>query len=232
MTEHRVVSRDEWLQARIELLAREKEHSRQRDALSKARRDLPWEKIDKPYVFVGPDGEESLGDLFDGRSQLIVYHFMFDPEWDAGCKSCSYLTDHFQGAVVHLAQRDVTLVAASRAPLEKLLAFKKRMGWTHKWVSSHGSDFNYDFGVSFTPEEWEAGTGTYNYRQAKFPAKEAPGLSVFSKEGEDVFHTYSTYARGLDELIGSYNYLDLVPKGRDEGDLEYSMAWLRLRDEY
>ena len=220
------------MKARVELLAREKEHSQQRDALGKARRELPWVKIDKAYTFVGPDGEESLGDLFAGRSQLLVYHFMFDPEWDAGCKSCSYLTDHYQGAVVHLAQRDVTLVAASRAPLEKLLAFKKRMGWTHKWVSSFGSDFNFDFQVSFTPEEMESGTGTYNYVVGGFPVNEAPGLSVFLEEGDEVFHTYSTYARGLDVLIGSYNYLDLVPKGRDEAGLDYSMAWLRLHDEY
>ncbi len=225
----RVVSRDEWLKARIELLNAEKEFSRARDALSAQRRELPSVEVPN-YTFDGADGAVSLADLFDGRSQLIVYHFMFDPEWDAGCKSCSFVTDHFQNALVHLAHRDVTLVAVSRAPLDKLDAYAARMGWSHRWVSSLGGSFNYDFGVSFTPQQIEA-AAPYNYGTGTGWG-EAPGLSVFLRDGDRILHTYSTYSRGLDLLINTYNYLDLVPRGRNyDGDDQY-MGWLRRRDEY
>ena len=234
MATHPVATKEEWLAARLELLKKEKEHSKTRDALSQARRDLPWVRLDKSYTFEGPGGEVTLADLFDGRSQLVTYHFMFDPDWDAGCKSCSFITDHFQLAVPHLAQRDTTLVAVSRAPLAKLEAFKKRMGWTHQWVSSHKSDFNYDFHVSWRDEDREDGKKVYyNYTNGGFPSTEGPGLSVFFKDDDGaIFHTYSSYGRGLDILIGAYNYLDLVPKGRGEQDDPYPMAWLKLRDEY
>jgi predicted dithiol-disulfide oxidoreductase (DUF899 family) len=228
----KVVSRDEWTHARKELLAREKAFDRERDALSEARRKLPMVKVDKDYVFEGPKGKASLRDLFEGRRQLIVYHFMFDPSWEEGCKSCSYLADTFDGASVHLPARDTSFVAISRAPLAKIEAFKKRMGWRFKWVSSAGTDFNYDFHVSFEPKEKAAGKGGYNYTEKTFPMSEAPGLSVFFLESKDVFHTYSTYARGLDRLIGTYNYLDLTPLGRHEEDLQYGMAWVRHHDKY
>jgi predicted dithiol-disulfide oxidoreductase (DUF899 family) len=229
----RIVSQEEWLAARRQLLAREKEFTRQRDALSAARRQLPWVRVDKPYVFDGPNGKETLADLFDGRSQLIVYHFMFGPDWEQGCPSCSLLSDHTDGSLVHLAQRDVTMVAVSRAPLPRIDAFKRRMGWRFKWVSSYGSDFNHDFQVSFTPEELAQGRALYNFQTAGFPGEEAPGASVFYRDGGGaVFHTYSTYGRGLDILIGAYNYLDLVPKGRDEDGLAHTMAWVRHHDRY
>jgi len=227
-----VVSEAEWLVARKDLLTREKEFNHQRDALSKARRSLPWVKIDKEYVFDGPDGKETLADLFDGRSQLIVYHFMFGPDWEEGCKSCSYLADHFDGANWHLPQRDVTFVAISQAPLPKLEPYKKRMGWRFKWLSSQGNDFNFDYHVSFTKEEEKKNEVYYNYTNGEFISDELPGLSVFYKdENGDVFHTYSTYGRGLDMLIGAYNFLDLVPKGRDE-NLESTMDWVRRHDQY
>jgi predicted dithiol-disulfide oxidoreductase (DUF899 family) len=228
-----VVSEAEWLVARKDLLTREKEFNHQRDALSKARRSLPWVKIDKEYVFDGPDGKETLADLFDGRSQLIVYHFMFGPDWEEGCKSCSLLADHFDGANWHLPQRDVAFVAISRAPLPKLDAYKKRLGWRFKWLSSHETDFNFDFHVSFTKEDEKKGKVHYNYGTWDFISDELPGLSVFYKdESGDVFHTYSTYARGLDHLIGTYNFLDLVPKGRDEDHLDFTMEWVKRHDEY
>jgi predicted dithiol-disulfide oxidoreductase (DUF899 family) len=218
--------------ARKDLLTREKEFNHQRDALSKARRSLPWVKIDKEYVFDGPDGEETLADLFDGRSQLIVYHFMFGPDWEEGCKSCSLLADHFDGANWHLPQRDVTFVAISRAPLPKLDAYKKRMGWRFKWVSSHGNDFNLDYHVSFTKEEEKKNEVYYNYTNGEFISDELPGLSVFYQDEDgNVFHTYSAYARGLDILVGTYNFLDLVPKGRNE-DPESTMDWVRRHDQY
>jgi predicted dithiol-disulfide oxidoreductase (DUF899 family) len=204
-----------------------------RDELSRQRRALPWVKVDKAYVFDGPNGKETLAELFGGRSQLIVYHFMFGPGWEQGCPSCSLLADHFDGAVVHLAQRDVTFLAVSRAPLPQIEAFKKRMGWKFKWVSSFENDFNRDYHVSFTKDEMDKGEVYYNYALTKFPSEEAPGASVFAKDaGGTIFHTYSTYGRGLDILIGAYNYLDLVPKGRDEDALPWSMAWVRHHDRY
>ncbi|MBE9552026.1 MAG: DUF899 domain-containing protein [Proteobacteria bacterium] len=233
MQSHRIVSRDEWIAARKELLVREKEFTKARDALSARRRELPWVRVDKDYLFEGPNGSETLSDLSDGRGQLIVYHFMYGPDWEEGCPSCSYLSDHFDGAIMHLKQRDVTLVAASRAPLEKLEAYKKRMGWRFKWVSSLGSDFNFDYHASFDADDLAKGEVYYNYRNTAFPSSEAPGLSVFRKdESGEIFHTYSTYARGLDMLIGAYNFLDLVPKGRDEADLPFTMGWVRRHDRY
>src|SRR5438552_7058253 len=228
----KVVSRDEWLIARKDLLTREKELTRLRDEVSRHRRELPWVKIDKDYVFDGPDGKETLADLFDGRSQLIVYHFMLGPGWEEGCKSCSYLADHFDGANWHLPHRGVTLVVISRAPFSEIEPFKKRMGWRFKWVSSSGNDFNFDYHVSFTKEEEAKGQVYYNYGMEEFISEELPGLSVFYKnEDGEVFHTYSTYARGLDILVGAYNFLDLVPKGRDE-DPEATMSWVRHHDRY
>ncbi len=228
-----VVSRAEWLAARKQHLSKEKEFTRLRDRLSAERRALPWVKIDKPYLFEGPDSTETLADLFGGRSQLIVYHFMFGPTWEEGCPSCSFLSDHIDGAAVHLAHRDVTLVAVSRTPVSRIEAFKKRMGWRFKWVSAYGSDFNYDFHVSLTKDGTAQERVEYNYEKREFSMEEAPGASVFYKDGAgDVFHTYSSYARGLDMLIGAYNYLDLVPKGRDEDGLASTMAWVRHHDRY
>jgi predicted dithiol-disulfide oxidoreductase (DUF899 family) len=230
---HQVVSREEWLAARKRLLSKEKELTRLRDRLSAERRELPWVKVDKPYVFDTPDGKETLADLFDGRSQLIVYHFMLGPGWEQGCPSCSFVSDHIDGANWHLPHRDVTLLAVSRAPLPEIEAFKQRMGWRFKWVSSYGNDFNYDFHVSFTPEQMAGGEVYYNYTEREFPSEEAPGLSAFYQNPSGaVFHTYSTYARGLDMLIGAYTYLDLAPKGRDEADLPWTMAWVRHHDRY
>jgi predicted dithiol-disulfide oxidoreductase (DUF899 family) len=229
----RVVSQAEWLEARKALLAKEKDFSRRRDALSAERRELPWVRVEKEYVFDSPGGKETLADLFAGRSQLIVYHFMFGPEWEQGCPSCSLVADHLDGAAVHLAQRDVTLVVVSRAPLPQIEAFKQRMGWRFKWVSSYGSDFNRDYHVSFTKEELASGKVFYNYGMSDFTSEEAPGTSVFYRdEVGEIFHTYSSYARGLDMLVGAYNYLDLVPKGRDEDGLPYTMAWVRHHDRY
>jgi len=228
----RIVSEAEWLVARKDLLTREKELTRLRDEVSRHRRELPWVKIEKEYVFDGPEGKETLADLFDGRSQLIVYHFMLGPDWEEGCKSCSFLADHFGGAIVHLAHRDVTFAVVSRAPLRKLEAFQKRMGWPFKWVSSNGNDFNFDYHVSFTKDEEAKGKVYYNYETTEFLSDELPGLSVFSKkENGDIFHSYSCYARGLDILVGAYNFLDLVPKGRDE-DPASTMSWVRHHDRY
>ena len=229
----RVVSRDEWLAARKELLSKEKDFTRQRDALSAARRELPWVRVEKEYVFDTPSGKRTLADLFNGKSQLIVYHFMFGPSWEEGCPSCSLLADHFDGTVVHLAQRNVTLQVVSRAPLPQIEAFQKRMGWRFPWVSSYGTDFNYDYHVSFTKDEKASGKVFYNYAQTEFPSEEGPGASVFYKDAAgSVFHTYSTYGRGLDILIGAYNFLDLAPKGRDEDGLKFTMAWVRHHDKY
>jgi predicted dithiol-disulfide oxidoreductase (DUF899 family) len=228
----RVVSEEDWLIARKDLLTREKELTRLRDQVSRHRRELPWVRIDKKYLFEGPDGKESLVDLFDGRSQLIVYHFMLGPGWGEGCKSCSYLADHFDGANWHLPHRDVTFVAVSRAPLSEIAAYQKRMGWRFKWLSSHGSDFNFDCHVSFTKEDEAKGEAYYNYQRGEFLSDELPGLSVFFKnDNEEVFHTYSTYARGLDNLVGTYSFLDLVPKGRDENP-DSTMDWVRRHDDY
>jgi predicted dithiol-disulfide oxidoreductase (DUF899 family) len=233
MISNPVVSHEEWLAARRALLEREKAFTRARDALSAARRQMPWTRVEKRYVFEGPKGQETLGDLFDGRGQLIVYHFMMGPDWEEGCRSCSFLADHIDGATVHLAHRDVTLLAVSRAPLARIEAFRKRMGWRFKWVSSHGSDFNGDHQVSFTKDEMAKGAVYYNYGMQEFPSEEAPGASVFCKgPNGEIFHTYSTYARGLDMLVGAYTYLDLVPKGRDEAELPWTMAWVRHHDRY
>jgi len=233
MEPHKVVSRAEWLAARKAFLAQEKQFTKARDELARQRRELPWVKVEKNYVFDGPEGKESLPDLFAGRGQLIVYHFMFGPGWEQGCPSCSLLADHFDGAAVHLAQRDVTLLAVSRAPLAQIDVFKRRMGWRFKWVSSFGSDFNSDYHVSFSQDEIAKGELYYNYQLGRFPSEEAPGASVFYKNASgQIFHTYSTYARGLDILIGAYNFLDLVPKGRDEYALAYTMAWVRHHDRY
>jgi predicted dithiol-disulfide oxidoreductase (DUF899 family) len=231
MEPNKVVSQEEWLAARRELLRDEKEFTRSRDRLSQKRRDLPWVRVDKPYVFEGPNGQETLPQLFDGRSQLVVYHFMYGPASDTPCKSCSFWADNFERNVVHLKHRDVTLIAVSRAPLDRLEAFKRRMGWTFKWVSSAGSDFNFDYQASFRPEDLAKGEAYYNYATRKTSLSELPGISVFCKDASDtVFHTYSCYARGLDMMNAAYHYLDLVPKGRDEGG--HGMAWLRYRDSY
>jgi predicted dithiol-disulfide oxidoreductase (DUF899 family) len=233
LPEHKIVSREEWLAARKKLLAKEKESSRLRDQLSEERRKLPWVKIAKDYVFDAPGGKVSLADLFQGRSQLVIYHFMFGPDWKEGCPSCSFVSDHIDGALPHLAARDVTMVAVSRAPLAKLEAFKKRMGWRFHWVSSHGGDFNADFHVSFTPEDVAQGKVNYNYTVQDFDSTEGPGLSVFIRNAAgEIFHTYSTYGRGVEVLMGTYRLLDLVPKGRDEDRFGFSMEWVRYHDRY
>jgi len=233
MEPHRIVSRDEWLIARKAHLAEEKAFTRARDALSRKRRELPWVKVDKAYAFDGPNGKETLADLFGNKSQLIVYHFMLGPDWEEGCPSCSLLADHFDGAAIHLAHRDVAFVVVSRAPLQQIEAFKRRMGWHFKWVSSFGSDFNYDYQVSASPQEKAAGKVMYNYELTEFPSEERPGASVFYKNAAgEVFHTYSAYGRGLDILIGAYNLLDIAPKGRDEDGLAFTMAWVRHHDRY
>jgi predicted dithiol-disulfide oxidoreductase (DUF899 family) len=229
---HKVVSPAEWLAARKELLQKEKEFTRLRDELSRQRRELPWEQIAKNYVFEGPNGTESLVDLFEGRSQLLIYHFMFGPGWKEGCPSCSFLADSFDAVRLHLAQRSTTLAVVSRATLPEIEAFKKRMGWHFKWVSSFSTDFNADFHVSFTKDEMASGKAYYNYQNAGFPSEEGPGLSAFCKLGEDIFHTYSTYARGLDILIPTYNFLDMTAQGRDEDSLPHPMAWVRHHDRY
>ena len=228
-----VVSHDEWVEARKAFLTKEKEFTRLRDEISRERQSLPWEKVEKEYVFQGPRGDVALADLFDGKSQLIVYHFMYGPDWDAGCKSCSFLADHFNPAIVHLNQRDVSMVAVSKAPLGTLDDYKKRMGWDFDWVSSFHNDFNHDFNVSFTEEELERGAVYYNYEIQGFSSTEAPGASVFFKDGDGVvYHTYSVYQRGLDMFLTAYHYLDLVPKGRDESDLPFTMEWIKRHDEY
>ncbi len=230
---HRIVSQSEWLAARKNLLAKEKEFTRKRDELSQQRRDLPWERVDKEYIFDGPNGKETLSDLFAGRSQLVVYHFMFDPRWNEGCKHCSFWADNFNGLGVHLNHRDVTMIAVSRAPLKKLQVFKKRMKWDFKWVSSCNNDFNYGYRVSFTPAEMKRGKVFYNYRDQATPCAEREGVSVFYKSQDgNLFHTYSTYARGIDMLNTAYHYLDLVPKGRDEAGLPNAQAWVRYHDKY
>jgi predicted dithiol-disulfide oxidoreductase (DUF899 family) len=228
----KVVSSEEWLAARKQLLVKEKEFTRLRDELSRQRREMPWEKVEKNYVFEGADGTETLADLFDGRSQLFVYHFMLGPGWKEGCPSCSYLADSFDGVTIHLAHRDTTFVVISRATLPEIDAFKKRMGWKFKWVSSNGTDFNYDYQVSVGNGEKAGDSVYYNYSLTNFPSEERPGASVFFKKGEKVFHTYSTYARGLDILLPTYNILDMTAKGRDEDGLPQTMAWVRHHDRY
>jgi predicted dithiol-disulfide oxidoreductase (DUF899 family) len=228
-----IASREAWLIARNQLLSKEKAFTRLRDQLSAERRALPWVKVEKDYVFDGPNGKERLSDLFAGCSQLIVYHFMFGPDWQEGCPSCSFWADSYNGIVAHLQQRDVTLVAISRASLEKLEAYKRRMGWSFKWMSSLNNDFNRDYHISFTPEEQRSEAAIYNYKPGGFGGSEAPGVSVFVKDDAgNVFHTYSCYARGLDALNSAYQLLDLVPKGRDEKGLPYTMAWVRRHDQY
>ena len=228
---HPVVSKEGWLSARKALLAKEKEFTRLRDKLSQQRRELPWEAVKKEYVFEGPNGKQTLPELFDGRSQLIVYHFMFDPSWEAGCPHCSFWADNFNPIIVHLNQRDATMIAVSRAPFSKLAAYKKRMGWSFKWVSSHESDFNFDYHVSFTSEELAKKEAFYNFTIQNPKDPEHAGMSAFYKDAAgSVFHTYSAYARGIDMLNTAYNYLDLAPKGRDEGSR--SQYWVRRHDEY
>jgi predicted dithiol-disulfide oxidoreductase (DUF899 family) len=231
--QHSVVSHQEWIAARKEFLQKEKEFTRQRDEISRLRRELPWERVEKRYEFEGPAGKRALADLFVNRGQLVVYHFMLGPGWKEGCPSCSYLADHFDGMTIHLAHRDITFAAVSHAPLAEIEAFKKRMGWKFPWYSSYGSDFNYDYQVSQSPKEAGKSEVFYNYEMMAFPATERPGLSVFHKDaGGQVFHTYSTYARGLDILVGTYNFLDMAPKGRDEAGLKHTMAWVRHHDKY
>jgi predicted dithiol-disulfide oxidoreductase (DUF899 family) len=228
---HPVVSHDAWLSARTAFLVKEKEFTRLRDELNRERRALPWERVEKDYVFDGPRGREHLRELFEGRSQLVVYHFMFDPSWDAGCPHCSRWADSFNGAIVHLNQRDVTMVVISRAPLASLAAYQKRMGWTFKWLSSFDTDFNFDYQASFTPEEMSARNAFYNFRHQDPEMSQREGVSIFYQDSRgQVFHTYSTYARGIDMLNVDYQYLDLVPRGRDEhGRGPY---WVRRHDEY
>ena len=232
MDKHRIVSHEDWIAARKDFLAKEKEFTRLRDQLSAQRREMPWERVDKNYVFDAPDGKVTLAELFAGKSQLVVYHFMFDPSWEAGCKSCSFWADNYNPIIVHLNHRDANLVAISRAPLAKLEAYRKRMKWSFKWVSSSGNDFNYDYQVSARSEEVAKGERYYNYRVGKMTG-EMPGISVFHKDPDgNIFHTYSTYERGLDMLNGAYHILDLLPKGRDEEGLQFTQSWVRRHDEY
>jgi predicted dithiol-disulfide oxidoreductase (DUF899 family) len=233
-TSPKVATKKEWLEARKALLIQEKEHTRQQDELARRRRELPWVKVDKRYVFDTSEGPKSLADLFGDKSQLLIYHFMFSPEWDEGCKSCSFLADHIDGANWHLPQRDVRLLAISRAPLAKIEAFKKRMGWYFKWVSSAGSDFNFDYHVSFTPEEMASGEVMYNYRKEKPVSDELSGISVFIKNAAgEIFHTYSAFGRGAEELLGAYMLLDLTPKGRNETGPNFNLTdWVRHHDRY
>lgn len=233
MPAHETVSNEDWIAARKRLLGKEKQFTRLRDDLARERRALPWTKVEKPYVFDGPQGEETLSDLFADRRQLIIQHFMFDPAWDSGCRSCSFWADGYNGFFRHIEARDTTFVAVSRAPLDKLAAFQKRMGWSFKWLSSLRCDFNHDFQVSESEAEKARGEAYYNYALGQAFGPERPGISVFYRDGDDgVFHTYSCYARGLDMMNAAYHYLDLTPKGRDEAGLSFSQAWVRLHDEY
>lgn len=228
---HPVVSHEDWVAARTAFLGKEKEFTRQRDELSRQRRELPWERVEKEYIFDGPNGKVSLADAFDGRSQLIVYHFMFPPEWEAGCPHCSFWADNFNEIIVHLNQRDATMVAISRAPREKLDAFEKRMGWSFTWLSSGSNDFNYDFDASFTPEQSKE--PVFNYGTMAPGGTDREGMSVFYKnERGEIFHTYSAYARGIDMFNTAYHYLDACPKGRDEDKLSFVQAWVKHHDRY
>jgi predicted dithiol-disulfide oxidoreductase (DUF899 family) len=232
--QHQIVSRNEWIAAREQLLIQEKELTRLRDKLNASRRELPWVKVEKNYVFDGPNGKATLGDMFEGRSQMVVRHFMLGPGWEEGCVGCSFGADHLEGSLVHLEHHDVTVVVVSRAPLAEIESFRKRMGWRFKWVSSYGSDFNYDYHVSFTPEEVASGKVRYNYGLTDRAGEEMPGLSVFYKDADGaIMHTYSTYARGTDLLAGTYNILDLTPKGRNETGPNHNLTdWVRLHDRY
>ena len=231
---HHVVSSDEWLAARKKLLEKEKELSRLRDELTQQRRDLPWEQVEKDYRFDSANGKETLADLFGECNQLVIYHFMFGPDWPEGCKICSMVGDHYDPIVLHLKARDVNLITVSRAPLAALDAYKKRMGWSFKWVSSLDSDFNWDYNVSFTQEDLDGGRAYYNYQAGvKFPVTEGPGISSFYKDSSGhVFHTYSSFGRGQENFLGIYNFLDIVTKGRDEDELPYGMAWVQQKDRY
>jgi predicted dithiol-disulfide oxidoreductase (DUF899 family) len=229
--QHTIVSDDEWLKARKELLVKEKEFTKLRDAMTAQIRALPWRKIEKAYEFDTAIGKQTLADLFDNKSQLAIYHFMLGPDWEQGCKSCSFWADGFQGIPIHLAHRDVSFVVVSRAPLAQIGRFKQRMGWNFRWVSSFGSDFNFDFGVSFTKQDEEAGKVFYNYRIGPYLDDELPGASFFYLRDKEIFHTYSTYGRGLDLLNCAYNWLDLVPKGRNENP-DRTMDWVRHHDRY
>lgn len=230
---HTVVPGDRWLAARRSLLAQEKELTRLRDQIARARRALPWVHLKKDYVFDTTEGPRTLAQLFDSRHQLLVQHFMLGPDWEQGCPSCSFMSDHLGGMALHLANRDVTLLAVSRAPIEQIERFRRRMGWSFPWVSAFHSDFNQDFGVSFTPEQVARGEVPYNYTMQAFPVEEAPGISVFYRDDAgSVFHTYSTYGRGVEVMMGTYDLLDLVPKGRDEHNPNYPMDWVRHHDRY
>jgi predicted dithiol-disulfide oxidoreductase (DUF899 family) len=229
---HPIVTSDRWISERKKLLAREKELTHMRDEIAEQRRALPWVRIDKEYVFDTPVGRRTLAELFDGRSQLMVQHFMLGPGWEQGCKSCSFMADHADGMTIHLEHRDITFVAVSRAPMAEIERFHARMGWKFKWVSANDNDFNYDFHVSFKPEERAQGEVFYNFGMTAFPAEEAPGISLFYKnEAGEVFHTYSTFGRGVEVMMGAYNMIDLAPKGRDEG-VDGGMAWVRHHDRY
>ena len=231
ITKHAVVSHDGWIEARTAFLKKEKEFTRLRDELSRRRRELPWEVVEKKYVFDGPSGKETLADIFENSSQLIVYHFMFNPASEEGCKHCSFWADNFNDIVVHLNHRDAAFVAISRAALATIEGFKKRMGWSFKWLSSSQNDFNYDYQASFTPEATASGTVFYNYANQKMNMADREGVSIFYKDASGaIFHTYSAYARGIDMLNTAYHYLDLTPKGRDEGDTPQS--WVRFHDRY
>lgn len=233
LTKPPVVSADTWLEARLELLREEKALLRRQDELAARRRQLPWGRVTKDYVFESPDGRVSLADLFGPHTQLVVQHFMLGSGWVQGCKSCSFMMDHFNAAAVHLPARDVAFAAISRAPLAEILPFKQRMGWNVNWVSAHDTPFNHDFHVSFTDEELAAGRVYYNYGMRPFPHEEAPGVSVFAKDADGtVYHTYSTFGRGVEFIMGAYHILDLVPKGRDEECLDYGMEWVRHHDCY
>lgn len=232
MKSHQVVSPDKWTAARTDLLTREKAASKAREALTAAKAAMPWMEVETEYAFDGPNGTVTLADLFEGRSQLIISHFMFAPEWDAGCPSCSFWADGYNGQVAHLNQRDVSLAAISRAPIEKLEAYRKRMGWSFKWVSSGSNTFNQDFGVAFAPDMLESGAKNYNFGTSRFGGSDAPGFSVFARDGARIFRTYSCYSRGLEVLNPTYHFLDMVPKGRNEAGLDYAQAWVRRRDEY
>ncbi len=230
---HSVVSNERWLSARQALLVREKELMRMQDQLARDRRSLPWQRVENSYVFDASEGRRTLSELFEGRSQLLVQHFMLGPDWEQGCPSCSFMADHTDGMTLHLAHRDVTMVAVSRAPLSQIERFRERMGWKFKWLSSNGSDFNYDFGVSFRPDALARGEVDYNFHMTSFPGAEAPGISAFYKDDSgQVFRTYSTYGRGVEVMMGTYHMLDLMPLGRAERDVPYKMEWVRHHDRY
>ena len=228
----KTASDDDWFKARLSLLADEKAFQGARDELAAKRRALPWRRLSQDYEFDGESGLLTLDDMFGDCSQLMIYHFMFHPDWDEGCKSCSFWADSYDGVVSHLRARDVSLAAVSRAPLEKLTAYRERMGWSFPWYSAANTTFNQDFNVSFTKDEIDSGNATYNYRETKRIGEEMPGLSVFRRDGGMIYHTYSTYSRGLDPFNTAYQLLDLTPKGRDEDDFDFTMSWLRRHDEY